>query len=196
MTNRFWTAQEDDIIEKMVGYFTIHQIVKKLNKWHRKQATGITRRRQAVQKRINYLGYSSIPSEDNMTTGLWAKQLGISKVRLDNYRRFNGLQGTKISYNKTIISIKQMTDMLEEHPHLLSDVNPDILVYYFGEELTNKILAHKVVRDKIVKIPAKVKRVDNGMVYPSLRVAEKNLKMSRCAITAETKRNGWLRKVN
>lgn len=195
MSQRLWGPEEEKILEKMVGCYSLHQIIEKLNKWHRKKGTGITRSRQAVQKRINRLEYSSIPLEDNMTTGSWAKNLGISKSRLDNYRRFNGLVGVKVSYNRTIVSINQMKDFVEKNPHLLSDVKKDVLIYYFGENIAKKILDHKDIREKRIKQPQPVRRIDNQVIYPSLRTAGKNLCMSTSAVRNEVMRDGWLKLV-
>jgi hypothetical protein len=166
-------------------------ITDKINRFHRRKRTGITRTRGSVKTKINRLGFSVIATENNMSSRKWARMLGLKSDRVRGWTRSRGLNYAKRS-SSFIITIEDMTRFAEEKPHLLSSVSEDILSYYFGDELTKIILSN---RHKCPDLQPrfKIQRLDNHVIYPSLYKAAKDLGMREEAVKREAQRNGWLR---
>ena len=140
------------------------------------------------------MGYSATPKEDNMTAADWARQLKLSPYRVNAWVKRSGLSSRKIAHNKLAISVEQMTDFAREKPHLFTEAPDDILFYYFGDEVTARVIDYKKKHPHPVGISRPVYRIDTGKQYKSLHEAENETGISRQSLTREAKRsNGWLR---
>jgi hypothetical protein len=83
-----------------------------------------------------------------------------------------------------------MKDFANKRPELFSHIPKDVLLYYFGEEITDKILETplKRLRSQAVNI--------NGKIYQSLREASRETKMPLQSLCREVKRpDSWIKKV-
>lgn len=187
-----WNSEELDLLDDLIGRYPLRIIAKKINNWHRKNKTNITRTFNAVKVKVLRDNYSTEPTEDNMTITRWAKQLRISPHRVRGWTRFSGLVHQKVARNKLAISIKNMKDFACQKPFLFADISKDILLYYFGEKVTNQILASKPLRDKLVG-NKQITRIDTGETYTSIREASRKTGIIRCTIKREAERDGWLK---
>lgn len=80
-----------------------------------------------------------------------------------------------------------------QRPFLFSDVQTDILLYYFGEAVTDLIVANKPLREKMVGNKPVI-RIDTGEVYAGIRQASRQTGIPRPVIKREAKRiDGWLK---
>lgn len=189
-----WHPAEIDLLAELIEYYPIPLIAKKINKWHIKNKSKTRRSCNAVKVKLNRMGYSATPKEDNMTATDWARQLKLSHYRVNDWVKRSGLLSKKIAHNKLAISIKQMTDFAREKPHLFTEVPEDVLVYYFGDEVTARVIDYKKKHPHPVGISRPVYRIDTGKQYKSLHEAENETGISRQSLTREAKRsNGWLR---
>jgi hypothetical protein len=189
-----WHPEEIDLLEELIEYYPIPLIAKKINKWHRKNNSKTTRSCNAVKIKLNRMGYSATPKEDNMTATDWSRQLKLSHYRVNDWVKRGGLSYKKIAHNKLAISQEQMTSFAREKPHLFTEVPEDILVYYFGDEVTAKVIDYKRKHPHPIGISRPVYRIDTGKQYKSLHEAEDETGISRQVLTREAKRSdGWLR---
>jgi hypothetical protein len=189
-----WHPEEIDLLEELIEYYPIPLIAKKINKWHKKNNSRTKRSCNAVKVKLNRMGYSATPKEDNMSATDWSRQLKLSHYRVNDWVKRGGLSYQKIAHNKLAISIEQMTNFAREKPHLFTEVPEDILVYYFGGEVTAKVIDYKRKHPHPIGISRPVYRIDTGKQYKSLHEAEEETGISRQSLTREAKRSdGWLR---
>lgn len=188
-----WTQEEIFILEKLAGTCPLIDIVKAVKRHNRRNKTGIERNRNAVRVKLMRLGLGWQCTEDNMTAYEWSRQLGLSKWRVANWVIEGYLQPRKIAHSQNAISIKEMTELAKSKPHLFSAVEPDILEYFFGEELTKEILRNK---NKCYEWKCRtrlIKRTDTGEVVKGVKNLARQLNIDPRTIRAELKRqNGWL----
>jgi hypothetical protein len=190
-SNKAWSEGELELLEKLINTCPTEMITDKINKFNRKHKTGVTRTKNAIEVKINRMGYSHIATEDNMSAKEWARALGLKSHRVQGWIRKVGLGAIK-GCNYWIISKENMIEFAKRKPELLAVVSKDILLYYFGESLTDFILSNKE-KSPPVSVRHKIKRTDTGEVYESLTKAAKDLGMNRHSVRDEAKRNGWLK---
>lgn len=189
-----WHPGEIDLLDELIEYYPIPLIAKKINKWHKKNNSKTRRSCNAVKVKLNRMGYSATPKEDNMTASDWCRELKLNPYRVNGWVKKRGLQYRKIAHNKLAISIEQMADFAKEKPHLFTEVPEDILVYYFGDEVTTRVIDYKKKHPHPVGISRPVYRIDTGKQYKSLHEAEDETGISRHSLAREAKRSdGWLR---
>lgn len=188
--NKKWSEGELELLEILVNNCPSEMITAKINKFNRKQQTGITRTKNAVEVKINRMGYSHVATEDNMSAKEWARSLRLNPYRVQGWIRKQGLKAIK-GCNYWIISRDNMTEFAICKPELLAVISKDILLYYFGESLTHLILSNKE-KSPPTSVRYKIKRTDTGRIYESLTKASIDLGMSRHSVRDEAKRNGWL----
>jgi hypothetical protein len=186
-----WSENELRVLQTLVNTCPTEMITAKINQFHRKHLTGIKRTKTAIKARIRKMGYSRLATEDNMSAREWSRSLGLNVYRVQGWIKKQGLKHRKGS-NYLIISRNNMIAFAKRKPELLAGVCKDILLYYFGESLTNMILSNKANCPDFMPI-RKILRVDNNIIYPSLHEAERQLGISRVSIKNEAKRGGWLR---
>ena len=78
-------------------------------------------------------------------------------------------------------------------PHLFSMANEEVLVYYFGREMTEDILRKKEKSPDILNKRKPIFRTDTGEIYKSILDASKKLGIGKTAVRSEANRGGWLR---
>lgn len=188
---KIWGEEELELLDDLAGHYPLRLITKKINSWHKKNNTDIKRSVTAVKVRMIRLKYPIEATEDNMTISRWARQLNISPHRIRGWTRFSGLQHEKVARNKAAISIKSMKELATERPFLFADIAPEILQYYFGDEITNLILANKPMREKMVGNKP-IRRIDTGEVYSGIKEASRRMGMDRATVKREASKNGWL----
>lgn len=187
----YWTEEELSLLEEMVGVYPFRVVVEKLNEWHEKRNSKAKRTIPSVRKRINQMGLSPVATEDNMTACMWARVLGIKEPRVCRWK-YAGLKSKRIAHNQSMISIHDMKEFAMQKPHFFADINPEILEYYFGENLTSFILSNTVVSSKKIK----VKDMATGKIYESLRETSRNVFLATCSICREIKKpNGRFQRV-
>jgi hypothetical protein len=189
-----WTGKELEFVEKYVNTLSLKTISERLNKHN--SDSGIKRSKFAIKKKLQEMGYSVRTTENNMTSYYWSKSLGLSKHTVGKWITRHGLYCEKEGSERKsryLISRNAMTYFAGQNPHLFSGIHKDILLYYFGDNLTTIILGHKPPRQYIYKLPQKIKRTDTGEVYPSLSEASKSLGISKHLVKVQAQRNGWLR---
>lgn len=192
-----WTEDELMILEKMAGNRPLIDIVRAVQKYHREKETGIKRNRNAVRVKMMRLKLPFKCTEDYMTAYEWSRQLGIGKWRVSNWVSEGYLKPRKIARNQNAISIKQMVNLATAKPYLFSAVDPDILDYFFGEELTKEILRHKQRCYEYRCRPRFIKRTDTGEVVEGVKNLARQLRVSPCVIRRELKKkDSWLVEVN
>jgi hypothetical protein len=190
-SNKAWSESELELLEILVNIYPPEMITGKINKFNRKHKTGVTRTKNAVEVKINRIGYSQLATEDNMSAREWARSLGVNSYRVQGWIRKQGLQAIK-GCNYWIISKNNMIEFANKRPELLAVVSKDILLYYFGESLTHFILSKNKMSPPM-SVRYKIKRTDTGLIYSSLTKAAKDLGMNRHSVRNEAKRNGWLK---
>lgn len=179
-----WSEDELAYLERLCGYYPASVIAGKLNYWHQKNNRAIVRSAKSIYSKLSQLGLSAIPTEDNMTIQDWGKSLGVNKARVSNWKTY-GLKNISLTNNKSMVSIEDMKDFILRKPYLFSDINPEVLEYHFGKEVTNIVVESKKLRAKNVPLKRKVKRKDTGVIYPSVSQASKALYCSRTLIYKE-----------
>jgi hypothetical protein len=180
-----WAEKEIDFLYRWAGKLPITLLVEKLNKNFQNN-----RSRMSVQSKINRLGLYSRTEMDYMTANQWAKEFGFNNSNCINVWAKKGLERIKLNRTHNAISIKAMKDFANKRPELFSHIPKDVLLYYFGEEITDKILETplKRLRSQAVNI--------NGKIYQSLREASRETKMPLQSLCREVKRpDSWIKKV-
>jgi hypothetical protein len=190
-SNRAWSEGELELLEISVNSYPTEMITKKINRFNRKHKTGVIRTKNAIEVKINRMGYSQLATEDNMSAREWARSLRLNSCRVQGWIRKQELQAIK-GCNYWIISKKDMIEFANRRPELLASVSEDILLYYFGESLTHFILSKKE-KCPPLSVRYQIRRTDTGLIYSSLTKAAKDLGMNRHSVRNEAKRNGWLR---
>jgi hypothetical protein len=179
-----WTEKEIDFLYQYAGKFPIALLVEKLN-----QKFNQNRTRLAVQTKINRLGLYSKTELDYMSAQQWAKEFGFKFSNQINVWAKKGLERIKLDRTHNAITIKAMKKFANQRPDLFGHIDEDILLYYFGEEITNKILNTPLKRYP----PQPV--VINGKKYHSLREASRQTKLPLKSICREVKRpDSWILK--
>jgi hypothetical protein len=117
--------------------------------------------------------------------------LGLKSDRVRGWTRSRGLNYARRE-SSFIITVEDMRKFATEKPHLFSAVSEDVLIYYFGNNLTRLILSNKKTCPDF-QPKYRIQRLDNKFIYPSLYKAAKDLGMRKEAVKREAKRNGWLR---
>ena len=188
-----WSEDELLILERLSGNRPLIDIVRAIQKYHRDKKTGIERNRNAVRVKLMRLGLSWYCTEDCMTAYEWSRQLGMSKWRVGNWVKEGYLKPRKIAKNQNAISIKQMTDLATAKPYLFSAIDPDILDYFFGEELAKEILKHKQRCYEYRCRTRFIKRMDTGEVVKGVKDLARQLRIDPCVIRRELKKkDSWL----
>lgn len=192
-----WTEDELMILEKLSGNKPLIDIVRAVQKYHRDNNTGIERSRNAVRVKLMRLGLSWRCTEDNMNAYEWSRQLGLGKYRVANWVIEGYLKHRKIAHSQNAISLKQMTDLATNKPHLFSAVDTDILEYFFGEELTKKILKHKQRCYEYRCRTRHIKRTDTGEIVKGVKNLARQLNIDPRVIRRELKKkDSWLVEVS
>lgn len=192
-TQKQWSKAEIEYLSSLVSSYPLELITKKINRWHRRFKTGVRRSVCAVRKKINSSKYSVNPIDDNMTANEWARQLGLSRNRVLRWKREQGLKHLIINKRKLAINVKDMTDFAERKPHLFCMAKKETLLYYFGEELTEKIESSKTKCPEIAFKSKPIQRTDTGEIYCSMAKASRELGLDQMTVAREAKREGWLR---
>lgn len=194
-TKKRWSKEELAYLDKLWDNYPASVIAGKINYWHQKNNRQIVRTTKAIQAKLNHLGCSATPTEDNMTVQEWGRDLGVKGTRSSNWKAY-GLKCVLISSNKNMVSVKDMKEFILAKPYLFSDINPEILEYYFGKEVADIVLKNKEKRRELVPLKRKIMRTDTGEIYPSVRQASKALYRSRFVLYKELKKeNGLVRYV-
>jgi hypothetical protein len=141
-SNKAWSEDELELLEILVNTCPTEMITDKINRFNHKQKTSIIRTKNAIEVKINRMGYSQLATEDNMSAKEWARTLELNSYRVQGWIRKQGLQATK-GCNYWIISRRNMIEFANRKPELLAAVSKDILLYYFGNSLTDLILNKK-----------------------------------------------------
>lgn len=192
ITQKWSEAEIEYLIENNSSY-PVRVLTQKINRWHRMNATGIKRTLESVRGKLQKMGRSQVPIDNNMTAAEWARQFGFHRHRVVNWTRLYGLRSTSVARNKLSISVEDMTLFAKKRPYLFSSANKEYLLYYFGESLTETILSHKDKCPDTLSKKRPILRVDTGEIYKSILEASKRLGIGKTAVRSEAKRGGWLR---
>lgn len=187
-----WQKEELAYLEKLANTLPLQLITNKINNWNKGKGNNVERTMTAVKVKLKRLGYGTTPTENYLSGHEWTRQLGLKSYRVQGWVRHLGLKSIKISRNKRAISILAMKEFATQKPHLFSAINPDILIYYFGEDLTNVILNAKDKCPDFLNQKKPIQRKDNGVIYPSIREASMKLNMNKTSVRYQAKHNGWL----
>jgi hypothetical protein len=190
-TKKRWSKEELAYLDRLWDYYPASVIAGKINYWHERNNRQIVRTTRAIQAKLNHLGFSATPTEDNMTVQEWGKGLGVNKSRSSNWKAY-GLKCVLISSNKNMVSVKDMKEFILLKPYLFSDINPDVLEYYFGKDVADVVSNSKNLRERVVPLKRKVMRTDTGEIYPSVSQASKALYHSRFVLYKELKKEDGL----
>lgn len=187
MKKKTWTEQEIDFLFKYCGSLPINLLIEKFN-----SKFGTNRTRQSIACKIGRLGLTYRVELDCLSKLEWAKIFGFNHGHVMTRWERKGLKVIKFNSRNHAISIKDMRKFANEKPHLFTLINKDILLYYFDEELVNKISKSNNLNYK----PQKVKASD-GRIFSSLREASRKLNISLRTISSEVKRpDGWLKVIS
>ena len=181
-----WTDKEIDFLFKYCGVLPIALLIEKFNK-----TFNTNRTRYSLTSKIGRLGLTYAVEFDHLTKKQWAKTFGFNNNHVMTRWERKGLRVIKLNKHQHAISIKDMAKFANERPHLFTSINRDILLYYFSEELVNKIANSK----SRTYSPKKVKTPD-GRIFNSQKQASKQLRISERSIAREVSRpDGWLKLV-
>ena len=185
MGSKNWSPEEKNMLLDLVGSCPLPMIAGHLNRKFNNHRT-----KNAVKIKLNRMGYSVKCEWDYLTQTQWAKELGFpNRYRLSNWVKKGKLKPLKLSQHLSAISIETMKGFADKNPHLFTEVDPEILKYYFGDRICHKIQNTKGITGKPIKVLA------NGKVYKSIREAERQLKINRTVIAYEMRRpDGWIKR--
>lgn len=183
---KYWTEKEIDFLFKHCGSLPINLLIEKFNRTFNTDRT-----RQSITCKIFALGLTYAVEEDCLSKLQWARILGFNNGFVMTKWERKGLKVIKINSHNHAITIKDMAKFAHEKPHLFTNVDREILLYYFDEELVAKISKAK----SRIYSPKKVKTSD-GRIFSSLRQAAKQLGTTPDTIANEIKRpDGWIKLV-
>lgn len=181
---KFWTEKEIDFLYKYCGSLPINLLIEKFNRTFNTDRT-----RQSIACKINRLGLTYAVELDCLSKLEWAKIFGFNNGHVMTRWERKGLNVIKINSHNHAITIKDMAKFAHEKPHLFTNVDREILLYYFDEKLVEKISKAKNLNYK----PQRVKTSD-GRIFASQREASRQLGISQKTIANEIKRpDGWLK---
>lgn len=190
-----WSKDEINLLYSLVDTEQTEIIYRKINYWHEQNKTGIIRSKDAVKGKILSLGFSTAISHktDNMTPSEWSRKLGVSRNRVNKWINISGLVAVRLHTTKWRVSLKDLTDFAQRKPYLFSDIDGDILNYYFDADLVKTITSDKSKSIFSKNKPMAIKRLDTNQVFPSMSQAAESLGMTNDAVRRELKRkNSWL----
>lgn len=181
-----WTDEEIDFLFKYCGVLPIALLVKKFNKTFKTNRTS-----HAITSKIWRLGLTHKVEIDYLTKTQWAKTFGFNNGHIMTRWERKGLKVVKLNQYQHAISIKAMAKFANERPHLFTSIDQEILLYYFDEELVNKINQSKSYTYSAKKI-----KTSDGRTFDSQTQASQQLRLSQRSIAREIKRpDGWLQLV-
>jgi hypothetical protein len=132
-----WNQEEDDLLEKFVNTVTVLTIVEKLGQLNSDR--DIKRSEATVRARLQKLGYSVKATENNMSCFLWGRMLGISFRKIRRWTKNHGLSFEEQNC-QIHVSRKAMIALAKRKPQFFAEIKKDILISYFGADLTERIL--------------------------------------------------------
>jgi len=181
-----WTEEEIDFLYHYAGEYPLALLTKKLNTEFSRNRT-----KSALSSKMSQLKLSSRPTVDFFSAEQWAKELGFNNsTRINVWVKKKGLKAIKLDATHSAITIRAMQQFAKRRPELFGHVPFDILLYYFGEEVTNKVANTPLKRYH----PQPV--IINGKQYSSIREASRHTHYSVSFLAREVKRpNSWIKKV-
>jgi hypothetical protein len=164
-----WEREAVDYLESISGTAPPQILIKRFNArakrkgWH-------TRTEKALIIRLKRIGASRKASVDGWTMRELGRILGIHHDRFRLWLK-KGLRSQKVSHSLRSISKANLKIFATEHPEYFAGIERDRLLYILEDErIIDQISA---LKPSTAKHPVKVKRLDTGEVYPSIKAASR-----------------------
>lgn len=167
--NHPWREPELLLLEKLSGRYPFPDIVQRVQSLDRRRGWSV-RTEAAISSQMKRMRLSFRCTLDNFTCIELASVLniGVGRVRY-TWKRRHGLPVRRIAKNQNAISLKEFRVWATAHPSCLAGIDRDCLLWVLGDP----VLAEHCSQLPVVGQgkPKKVRRLDTGEEYPTLKAA-------------------------
>lgn len=182
-----WTPEENQFLEDRCGSEAFPKLVKQLQAYQKRRGLTV-RTKEAIASQIKRLGLSRRCLFDNLNGSEFAAALGVSPARLRHWVLHCNFPFDRLTLQTAQISLKKFRDWAAHHPHLLSDLDRDNLLWLLQDDaaLVDRILA--TPRPGKGQ-PCPVRRLDTGETYPTIAAAARSIYVAAPALRQAIEEN-------
>jgi len=185
LDSRYWTKEESDFLESLVGEYPIELLMGKLREYWQKNGMR-TRTRGAIRVRIHNKKQSTRSQLDNYSQRQLGALLGIGRKRLS--RILVEVKGLVKLSSCSAISRKQLKKLIMERPDLFAELDADALYFTIGGEKESPTFFNycKQVSSLLYtrpNTPRRVRLLNTGEIFDSLSLASAASFCSRHSIS-------------
>ena len=168
MNRTIWTKPEIELLEDLIGYYFIHDLVKIYNQ--KASELGLpTRNYNGITVKLRRLGMSQKPSLDSFSGTDIATILGVNRRTVYEWQAKEGLPSRKVAKNKVVITKKDFTRWVRSRPYLLYGISKEQLELIIDDrKLINECSQRKPVQRRH---PVPVVNLNTGQKFKSIKEA-------------------------